>query len=230
MLEKTESTALTTSVNDDLDLFAKAAAANLQPNTGALFFYKKRKFIHGKDKIELPLGTNLISIMHEIRHGHVKWVDGKITKTAIGRVVDGFEPERAVLGDLDESQWSYDYNNKQSDPWVHTVYIPMVTRDAWTLFTFSTHSWYGREAAYMLLREYAAKARQHPGCYPVIRLGTKVNGNKKFGDIDGPELTIVDWADRPQQVLASIPMIEEAVDESEPSKSFGDDLNDEVPF
>jgi hypothetical protein len=234
MLEKTESTALTTNVDDDLDLFAEAARENLQPNTGALLLYKKRKFTYGKDKTELLLGTAVIPIMHEIRHGHVKWVNGKIVKPAIGRVIDGFRPNRDVLGDHDQNDWPWK-DGKQSDPWVHTVLIPMVTRDGASLFTFSTHSFFGREAAYKLIQQYAAQARQHPGHYPVIKLGTTINPTKKYGDIDGPELLIVDWADRPQQMLASLPI--EVVDESEPddkppkkSGSFGSDMDDEIPF
>jgi hypothetical protein len=139
---------------------------------------------------------------------------GRIVKSAIGRVVDRFKPDRDVLGDYDESEWPFDYNGKQSDPWVNTVYIPMVTRSGEALFTFSTHSFFGREAAYRLFKHYAAQAPQHPNCFPVVRLGTTTNPTKKYGDIDSPELPIVDWQDRPQQAIASIPPIDEVDDGS----------------
>jgi hypothetical protein len=225
-------TTTTTDIDNELDAFAETAAANLQRNTGALLTYKKRKFLYGKEKTELPLGTEMIAIMHEIKRGHVKWIDGRIVKLAIGRVVDRFKPDRDVLGDHDKSEWPFDYNGKQSDPWVHTVYIPMVTRSGEEQFTFSTHSFFGREAAYRLFQHYAAQAPQHPNCYPVVRLGSTTNPTKKYGDIDSPELPIVDWQDRPQQAIASIPPIEE-VDERPPSRSggsFNRDMDDDIPF
>lgn len=152
--------------------------------------------------------------------------------------MDRFVVNREKLGDLDENMWPYDTNGKQSDPWAHTVYIPFVTPDGGTLYTFSTHSFYGRDAAYRLLKAYGDEARQHPGCYPVVRIGTASNPTKKYGDVDGPTLQIVDWQDKPTQVLAltSLPELDHERPPPKPTRSkssFGDrntDMDDDIPF
>ena len=240
----TDERAITTINDDDLiDAAAEAAEQNLQPKRGMLLLYKKGKYTYGQDRTLLPLGTELVAIIHEIRFGHVKWGHSasgkpKIIGTALGRLADRFKPNRDVLGELDESQWPYDDKGNRTDPWLHTVYTPMISRDGSMLFTFSTHSFFGREAAYGLQKDYAAEARNHRGCYPVVRLDTTTVETKSYGDVHAPTLEIVGWQDKPQYVIASAePPIE--VDESEPGDKppkrrsgvlNNDDMDDDIPF
>ena len=174
--------------------------------------------------------------MPETRHGHVKWENGQPIKYALGRVADRFKPDRDVLGDFDESRWPYDQNGQQTDPWVPTAMFIMTTRGGETVFTFSTHSFWGRQAAYRLIQNYAAEARQHLGCFPVISLGTTTHPSKKYGDVDGPTLEIVGWQEKPQQTPALTSLPEELDDKMKPTKSksrgFIDnsDMDDDIPF
>jgi hypothetical protein len=228
-IEKIEQTEMP--LDDQLANFAAAAAENLQANVGTLLAYKKRRYLYGKEKTELPLGTELVAVMAEIRHGYIKWSNGKIVKTDIGRVVDGFKLNRDALGDDDQNKWPYDYEGRdKKDPWQKTAYVPMVARDGGALFTFHTDSFYGLKAFYEFLDEYAKKARQHPGCYPVVELNTKANPTKKYGDVDGPSLLIVDWQDKPQLPNAAALAITAEDEKPEDDNSLARDPEDEIPF
>jgi hypothetical protein len=109
--------------------------------------------------------------------------------------------DRDVLGDHDQNEWPYDYNGKQSDPWVHTVYIPMVTRDGKELFTFSTHSFFGREAAYRLMQHYAARSPQHKIAPPGHHLAGGASSRALLARVSAPRtgcLASVGWPVQPR--------------------------------
>lgn len=242
-----------TDVADEHAAFTKAANQNLRSKLlGTLLTYKKEtgapeggRFRHGKDKIELKLGTRLVALMNEVRHGHIKWQGGQVADQAIHKMVDVPLLNRAILSDNDEDAWPVsEMSGKVEDPWAHIVYVPLVTLDGATFFTFSTKSFWGREAAYQLVDDYGQLGRQHPGQYPVIELGSRIEPSKKFGDIPAPTLRIVGWTGRPQLALADSTIDDGAPEDGAPDDGapddgappveditdFNDAVGDRVPF
>jgi hypothetical protein len=202
--------ALPDDVADELAAFAATANRNLNRFLGTLLTYKKEIgapeggcYRHGEKKVELPLGTRLIGFMGEIRHGHRMWRGGRIVGEAIYKVVDVPYLNRNDLGDFDEDAWPIsELTGKREDPWLHYVYLPLVTLDGKKFYTFCAKSFYGRSAAYSLMDRYAALGRQHIGQYPIVELGSKIIPSKKFGEIPAPVFTIVGWTSKPTLALA----------------------------
>jgi hypothetical protein len=134
--------------------------------------------------------------MGETLHGYVKWGNRKIVRSAIWRVVERPTLNREEMGETDANNWPIsDMTGKVEDPYQHVISIPLVSLDATSVFTFSTHYYYGREAAYGLLRRYAEQGAQHPGEYPIIELGTVTQPTKRS------DIPVADpgncWLDRP---------------------------------
>jgi len=226
-----DTTAPTSPINNDLqdDLAAFAAAANQNLSSsrlGPLLTFKKGKFLYGKKKIEMALGTELIAIIAETRHGYVKWSNGKIVKNAIWRVAERPLLDRNEMGETEENQWPIsEMTGRPEDPYQHVISVPMVSLDGTQIYTFSTHYFYGREAAYGLLKKYAAQGAQHPDEYPIVKLGVAQQSTKR-GDIPVPTLELVGWTDRPQ--IKVEPGSDNVIEE--PSRSRRDDFDDEIPF
>jgi hypothetical protein len=232
---KKENHNVETSVTDavefahELATFATAANEN-RAGFGTRLAFNKGRFICGKDKQTLALGTHLVAVMREVRHGYIKWGGGRIVGAAVGRVVDGFKPNRNALDERDENLWPVsNISGKQDDPWQKTIYIPMITLDGATVYTFQTHSFYGREAAYLLLHQYSAQGADHPGQYPVIELGSTISKSSKYGDVPSPTFNIVDWLGRPQLALPDSSIKTVVEEETEPEKP-APDFDDEMPF
>ena len=212
-LKKEENTTLPAvpdDVADELAAWGIAANQNLRSKfLGTLLLYKKEagapkggRFRYGEKKIDLPLGTRLIGIMGEARHGHRMWKTGQIVGEAIYKVIDVPYLNRNALGDLDEDNWPIsEMSGKQEDPWQHYVYLPLATLDGKTFYTFSAKSYYGREAFYDLGDRYKTSGRQHVGQYPIIELGSEIIPSKKYGEIPAPTFTIVGWTNRPTLAL-----------------------------
>jgi len=213
---------------DDLAAFAKAANQNLSlSRLGPLLNFKKGRYLYGKDKTEMAIGTELIAIIGETRHGYVKWASGRIAKSAIWRVAERPLLDRDEMGETDEDQWPIsDMNGRPEDPYQHVISIPMVSLDGAQVYTFSTHYFYGREAAYGLLKKYAAQGAQHPAEYPIVELGVAQQPTKR-GDIPVPTLEIVGWTDRPQLTIETPGAA--VIEEDKPLRS-SDGFDDEIPF
>ena len=229
------STELTTdTANDDqrdnLAAFAAAANQNLSATRlGPLLTFKKGKYVYGKQKTEMPLGTELIAIIAETRHGYVKWANGKIVKSAIWRVAERPLLDRDEMGETDEDRWPIsDMNNRPEDPYQHVISIPMVSLDGSQVYTFSTHYFYGREAAYGLLKKYATQGSQHPAEYPIVKIGVAQQTTKR-GEIPVPTLELASWTDRPQIVFETGSTV---IEDEKASRSRHDDtsFDDEIPF
>jgi hypothetical protein len=126
---------------NELAAFAAAANQNLRSEfAGQLLTCKKGKWSYGKEKTELALGTELVAVMSEARHGFVKWQSGKIAGSEIKRILDCPMLSRRELGDLNEDNWPVsNMTGKQEDPWQKTIYLPLVTPEGDTIFNFTTH-------------------------------------------------------------------------------------------
>jgi hypothetical protein len=220
-----------TELATELATFAAAAAEN-RTAFALRLTYNKGKYVYGKDKQTLPLGTHLVAIMREVTHGYIKWKFGKIAGAAVGRVVDGFKPNRDVLDERDEDRWPVnDLSGKVEDPWIKIINIPMVTTDGAQVYTFQSRSFYGRDAAYALLSQYAAQGADHPGRYPVVELGSTSIKTVKYDEVLAPTLNIIDWLDRPTLALPDSTIKTAVAEETKPEERERDfDFDDEVSF
>jgi hypothetical protein len=218
-------------VENEFANFEQAAAFGLRANLlGVLLKYKKGKWRYGQDDIELPIGTELIALMSEARHGYVHWHKGKPDNYALIRIADGgSRPARDSLGDLDESRWPVGLSGTREDPWAETVLLPFMSLDGEQVFTWTSKWAGGKTAFYTLCKRYAWIGRKYPRQFPVVAVGTETAESKTYGEYDRPTLEIVRWTDRPVLQLAEI---EQRKPDAEPSAepSLRSDLNDEIPF
>jgi hypothetical protein len=216
----------------ELATFAAAANEN-RTAFAARLTYNKGKYVYGKDKQTLPLGTHLVAIMREVTHGYVKWRGGKIVGAAVGRVIDGFKPNRDALDEQEPDRWpTNNISGKVEDPWTKMVYIPMITTDGATVYTFQTRSVFGRDAAYALLSQYASQDADHPGRFPVVELGSTSIKTAKYDEVLAPTLTIIDWLDRPRAALPDSIIKTAVAQDAAPEKLSPreHDMDDEIPF
>jgi hypothetical protein len=91
------------------------------------------------------------------------------------------------------------------------------------LYTFTTSSRGGLNAVGDLCLKYGKAARQKPGQYPVVKIGTGsyLHSNKAFGRIKYPTFEIVGWV--PKAAFASVDEVERSPDE------ISDQSNDAEP-
>jgi hypothetical protein len=160
------------------------------------------------------------------------------TKIGPGRPIDGFiSPVRSRLPDLNKTDWPW-RGDKREDPWQETHQVTMKAADNGELLTWVATSWGGRKAIGNFLKDYTAKAKQHPGKDPVCILTSRSDPHPEYGTVDKPILQIVDWqpfgegaapAGRrlPQSPL---PAVQELLPPSKQTKTIGEEMDDEIPF
>ena len=135
-IEKVEELTNMATSENVLARFAVAANEN-RANLAARLSYIKGRWIYGKEKKTLELGTCLVAVMDKTQHGYVKWRDGKIVGAAVGLVVNGFTvPSRDKLDERDEDKWPYGRNGQPEDPWQKTIWILFTTLDGAEMFQF----------------------------------------------------------------------------------------------
>jgi hypothetical protein len=79
----------------------------------------------------VPSGTEFIAFLHETQWGFIKFNANGPPDTRMIRIDKNVKaPERAELGDHDESQWPHWLNGRPSDPWKEQFAVPMARNDA----------------------------------------------------------------------------------------------------
>ena len=140
-------------------------------------------------------------------------------------------PERESLGYLDETRWTNGPFGKE-DPWKRMWFAPLLGEDG-KLVSFNTSTDGGKEAVCHLAYVFTEDVRKHPGCLPVVELGTRSYENRR-GPQFAPTLTIVGWTPAPGVQLSDGDNTKSSVDQlpapEEPSKPVRDELDDDVPF
>ena len=187
---------------------------------GDLLKFSKGDFLCGEDEREIKEGTKFVANMDELMVGWIRWEDNKPSDQIMGRVVDGYQPQRRnELGDNDKTLWEVDSQGKERDPWQFSNYLILKDPDGEELYTFATSSRGGLNAIGELCKGYGKAMRQRPDEYPVVELGvgSYQHSNKEFGRIKFPILKIVDWASKVEfaQALAADAGGSETVDEPE---------------
>jgi hypothetical protein len=204
----------------------EAVAENLREPSGLLLRFKQGSYVFGEEKKKLTLGTKLVAVVQEARHGQVKWVDKKVDQQLVGCVVDGFRvPPRETLNDLDADTWPLGPDGRPRDPWQQSVFLPLTSLDGSDVYMFTSASHGGRKAFYKLLQDFERRARFNPSRLPVIQLGSAEYNNRKFGNrIAEPTFDIVSWADRPEDGQAGAAAFDEDAATAVP------DMDDEIPW
>lgn len=167
---------------------------------GKLLKFSKGDYLMGEDNEEVEEGTQLVANMDELMVGWIRWQDSKPTDQIMGRVAEGYQPQRRnELGDNDKAQWEIDEQGRERDPWQFSNYLimkrPGESGDG-ALFTFTTSSRGGLNAIGELCKTYGKEMRQRPDEFPIVALdvGSYQHSNKAYGRIKFPIFKVVGWA------------------------------------
>jgi hypothetical protein len=193
---------------EELARFQKAVARNAGQASffGKMMRFRKGDWVRGQDKEQVPDRSRWIAIMSEARHGWITWTtvtteDGdtkRVPVHVIGKISEGYEPPpRESLGDMDKTQWRIGLNGKLEDPWKKVAYLPLLSLDGETVMTFTTDTPTGLPRFWRLIDKYQWLGRGHVGQDPVIELRASGYEDRRYGWVDTPDFSIVDWVDRP---------------------------------
>jgi hypothetical protein len=197
------------------DPYLKTAAR--VASESAFLKYVKGTFVFGIDGDELPLGTELVPHMEEIKIGWLKWQGGEVVEANMALWAAG-HAYREDLGDLDQDLWDVDDDGKAIDPWSETATVPFKNSRTGEEFTFSTSSGGGRQAVAKLVYAWRHGVTQGKTGLPVVAIGSDTYKHKKFGPVHFPVFKIARWADEADLIAGKT------------EADVVDELNDAVPF
>jgi hypothetical protein len=178
-------------VLNDIDGWADAAA-DLSESTlrGTLLKFSDWCWFKGKDSTKVPEGTKLIVL--QTAHAWVKWKDKRPVEYRI-RTPNTKLPDRAELGDLDETQWELSPDGKsRKDPWQNTRFVYLIDPITNEAFTFTTSSWGGRNAVIDLADQIVRTRRVRAGVVPLVEL-CAASHITKFGRKSKPHFKVIEW-------------------------------------
>jgi hypothetical protein len=224
-------------------------AAGGSPFRAPALKFVKGKYLTGKDT-EVVAGTEFLADVSGMMTGHTKWQKRRPVDHVVGKVFDGFVPDRYALGDDDESRWERDTKGRAIDPWAPGLFMELLdveTEKPRYTFVVSMDSKGGTSAIANVIDAYARKREETPDQHllPVIELAASGYDHPDFGWVDTPILEIVNWAPFSQPVPIGKPAVEikpskqakpkpvkETVETAKPALagSKRDDLNDAIPF
>ena len=166
------------------------------PIIGQLLKFTKGDYLVGREGEECG-EKELVAVVPGILHGWTCWENNKQVEQVMGPLIEGFvPPARSTLDRNDKSRWEIDGNGKARDPWVPSVYMPMVSVDASNVYTFSTSSDGGRRHAIgPLCQEYGAHIRQHPNELPIVKLeqDSYLHAERSIGRVKFPLFPVERW-------------------------------------
>jgi hypothetical protein len=174
---------------------------------GKLLKFSKGDWVAGPDSEEIPNGTELVAVIPGIASGWQRWEDNRPVEQIMGLLIEGFvPPARSTLSHTDKSTWPIDGNGKPRDPWQPTIYAPMATVDAATIYTFTTSSDGGkRHAIGPLCKDYGNHIRHAPDELPVVKLDqdSYLHTDRTIGRVKYPEMPIARWV-KAEKYLAAV--------------------------
>lgn len=165
---------------------------------GLFLKFSKGEYVYGQTKEELRLGKRLIVNVPGLRHGWVRWRDGKPVENLMELLTDMLPiKSRDELGDTDESLWERDDRGDPQDPCVMTYSVELSDPASGEVYNFSTTSVGGKKAVGKLLKAFSLKHRMEPNLLPIVELqrDSYNHTNPRFGKIYNPLLPIVGWTD-----------------------------------
>jgi hypothetical protein len=192
---------------------------------GEALKFVKGDWVIGQDKRKASLTEPLVANMEEIWAGWIRFDDGAVTDTIIGRIVDRFRvPPRESLGDEDKI-------DTEHDPWAPNTAM-MMRNASGDLFTVTSLSDGGRSAVATLADQFDRQRHKSPGKMPIVLLGSGSYYSKKHRtNVPFPTFKIVGWdfwGDEATAAPALQTQTGETNDVTEPKP--GGDLVDDIPF
>ena len=121
----------------------------------------------------------------------MKWQGGKPVEYRI-RQPGVPVPERAELGDNDQSKWEAGPDGKPRDPWQNTHFVYLIDPQTAEEFTFSTSSWGGRDCVINLAGQIKRMRSKYPDAVPLVELGAAPMSTK-YGRKSKPTLKVIRW-------------------------------------
>jgi hypothetical protein len=155
-----------------------------------LLKFVKGKWFIGED--EQDGGRQLIAYPDQLAHGWAKFVGGKVVDSRIGLVTDPefALPERAELGDTDESRWETDPYGQRKDSWVFQLYMPLEDAEGGEMVSFVGGSHGAKKAVNNLVNLYLRNV--HKG-RPIVHLAADSYKHKQFNRVDVPVFQVAAW-------------------------------------
>jgi hypothetical protein len=185
-----------------------------------LKFSKEGKFVTADDEEEVSSDVDFIALCDQTLVGWMRFhEDGSPPDRAMGLLYDGFQmPDRATLGDDDQSLWQAGLDGQPTDPWQHFNYLVLQRGDTGELFTFTTSSKTGRRAVGNLLHHYNRMQKTNADMFPVVKLKTGGYDHKdpRVGWVNTPVFAVVGRAPRDSA--------------AKPDSSLRGDMGDQIPF
>ncbi|HXB77112.1 MAG TPA: hypothetical protein VNX23_06835 [Bradyrhizobium sp.] len=165
------------------------AAVAAQAQEMRLLKFSKGNWLIGDD--ELSADRLFIAHVHQLAHGWVKFIDGKVADQRVGIVANGFVvTDRSELGDTDRGQWEREPSGAPRDPWSKQYYLPLEDARTGELFTFVTGSQGGNSAIGKLTNLFLRNARRG---LPIVTLATDFYKHKQYGRVEVPEFSLKSW-------------------------------------
>lgn len=197
------------------------ATASMTMITGTLIKFSKGDWLMGQEEEEVKADRKFVAVMEDLQIGWTKWQDNKPAAQHMGRLSEGFTPQRRdALGDDDESLWDVDTQGNPRDPWQFTNSLILRNpgksgADEADLFTFSTSSKGGITCVGDLCKTYVRMMKEKGPGNPIVELRTSSykHSNPEYGRIKKPVLEVVGW-----EPLTAKPAAIEAPEEQEEEK------------
>ena len=187
----------------DKNMFeAYAEGIDNQMIAGDLLKFSKGDYLVGRNGDKCT-ETMVAALMPGLVSGWIRWEDNRPVEHVMGLLIEGFTPpSRGTLGHLDKAAWEPDARGEPDgrgeprDPWQLGFYLPMITENCETVFTFtSTSDGARRRALAPLCREYGHRIRQHPNEIPIVRLeqGSYQHPDRRIGRVKYPLFPVDRW-------------------------------------
>jgi hypothetical protein len=231
----------------------KALSSTIKKQAGGSPFrapvlkFVKGKYLTGKDT-EVALGSGFLADVSGTMAGHSKFQKRRPVDHTVGKVFDGFVPDRNALGDDDETRWEKDTKGRPIDPWSPALFMELLDieteKPRYTLIVSMTSKG-GMAAIAGVIDAYVRKREEIPDQHllPVMSLATSGYDHVDYGWVDTPILEVCDWAPFSQPVPIGKPAVEIKPTKSKPTDKVEivkpkpalagakrDDLDDEIPF
>jgi hypothetical protein len=172
---------------------------------GPILKFTKGDYLVGRDGEECP-EKELVALMPGLLWGWIRWEDNFPVEHIMGLLMEGYVPPALEeLSHRDKTQWELDNKDKPRDPWQEGFYLPVISANAETVYTFATSSDGGRRRAIApLCGEYGTHIRQHPDELPVIGLeqDSYMHSDRSIGRVKFPLFPVKRWVKAPPYLAA----------------------------
>ena len=165
--------------------------------------YKKGAFGKGPGQVAVPMGSEFVPNVAEVKAGWLKWVSGKVVETRMVRIAEQRYPFRDELPDQDKAVWPVGASGQPQDPWAETYTLPLKDPDDGEEVVFTTSSVGGRGAVDKLVNAWKEAVRKGQTGLPVIALGTDSYQHDNYGWVHFPVFAYSTAASRTTSMSAS---------------------------